>query len=129
MLLKRQREVKEVLKHEAVKKRMKIEENQRDSFRQHMSGKFAERQTASDLYKSQKACEQLDRSKVKRSSLTKVALQLFKELKENNFFHLEPLCKCHRSLTAKPCKSSFFIDYSWKSSIVDTNNAYCQATN
>lgn len=29
-----------------------------------MSGKFAERQTASDLYKSQKACEQLDRSKV-----------------------------------------------------------------
>ncbi|CAH3122400.1 unnamed protein product [Porites lobata] len=63
MLLKRQREVKEVLKHEAAKKRMKIEENQRDSFRQHMSGKFAERQTASDLYKSQKACEQLDRSK------------------------------------------------------------------
>ena len=83
MLLKRQREVKEVLKHEAAKKRMKIEENQRDSFRQHMSGKFAERQTASDLYKSQKACEQLDRSKVKRSSLTKVALQLFIELKEN----------------------------------------------
>ena len=82
--------MKEVLKHEAVKKRMKIEENQRDSFRQHMSGKFAERQTASDLYKSQKACEQLDRSKVKRSSLTKVALQLFKELKENNFFTWSP---------------------------------------
>lgn len=83
MLLKRQREVKEVLKHEAAKKRMKIEENQRDSFRQHMSGKFAERQTASDLDKSQKACEQLDRSKVKRSILTKVALQFFIELKEN----------------------------------------------
>ena len=83
MLLKRQREVKEVLKHEAAKKRMKIEENQRDSFRQHMSGKFAERQTASDLYKSQKACEQLDRSKVKRSILTKVTLQFFIELKEN----------------------------------------------
>lgn len=82
--------MKEVLKHEAVKKRMKIEENQRDSFRQHMSGKFAERQTASDLYKSQKACEQLDRSKVKRSSLTKSALQLFKELKENNLFTWSP---------------------------------------
>lgn len=82
--------MKEVLKHEAVKKRMKIEENQRDSFRQHMSGKFAERQTASDLYKSQKACEQLDRSKVKRSSLTKSALQLFKELKENNLFIWSP---------------------------------------
>lgn len=84
MLLKRQREVKEVLKHEAAKKRMKIEENQRDSFRQHMSGKFAERQTASDLYKSQKACEQLDRSKVKRSDESdKSWLQLFIELKEN----------------------------------------------
>ena len=64
MLLKRQREIKDVLKHEAAKKKIKIEENQRDNFRKHMSGKFAERQTASDLYKSQKACEQLDKSKV-----------------------------------------------------------------
>ena len=64
MLLKRQREVKEALKHETAKKRVKIEQNQRDSFRRHMSGKFAERQTSSDLYKSQKACEQLDKSKV-----------------------------------------------------------------
>lgn len=63
MLLKRQREVKEALKHEMAKKRMKTEEKQRDSFRRHMSGKFAERQTSSDLYKSQKACEQLDKSK------------------------------------------------------------------
>ena len=65
MLLKRQRETKEALKHETAKKRMKIEEKQRDSFRRHMSGRFAERQTLSDLYKSQKACEQLDKSKVK----------------------------------------------------------------
>lgn len=64
MLLKRQREVKEALKHETARKRVKIEQNQRDSFRRHMSGKFAERQTSSDLYKSQKACEQLDKSKV-----------------------------------------------------------------
>lgn len=64
MLLKRQREVKEALKHERAKKRIKIEQNQRDSFRRHMSDKFAERQTATDLYKSQKACEQLDKSKV-----------------------------------------------------------------
>ena len=64
MLLKRQREVKEALKHETAKKRVKLEQNQRDSFRRHMSGKFAERQTSSDLYKSQKACEQLDKSKV-----------------------------------------------------------------
>lgn len=63
VLLKRQREVKEALKHETAKKRVKIEQNQRDSFRRHMSGKFAERQTSSDLYKSQKACEQLDKSK------------------------------------------------------------------
>lgn len=68
MLLKRQREVKEALKHETTKKRVKIEQNQRDSFRRHMSGKFAERQTSSDLYKSQKACEQLDKSKVNRCS-------------------------------------------------------------
>lgn len=65
MLLKRQREVKDLLKNEAAKKRMKIEQNQREDFRRQMSGKFAERQTASDLYKSQKACEQLDRSRVK----------------------------------------------------------------
>ena len=64
MLLKRQIEVKEALKHETAKKKVKIEQNQRDSFRRHMSGKFAERQTSSDLYKSQKACEQLDKSKV-----------------------------------------------------------------
>lgn len=64
MLLKRQREIKETLKEESAKKRKKVEQNQRDNFRRHMSGKFAERQTASDLYKSQKACEQLDRSKV-----------------------------------------------------------------
>ena len=64
MLLKRQREIKEILKHEVAKKRAKIEHNQREDFRRHMSGKFAERQTASDLYKSQKACEQLDKSKV-----------------------------------------------------------------
>lgn len=64
MLLKRQSEVKEALKHETARKRVKIEQNQRDSFRRHMSGKFAERQTSSDLYKSQKACEQLDKSKV-----------------------------------------------------------------
>ncbi|KAL9954758.1 hypothetical protein ACROYT_G042333 [Oculina patagonica] len=63
MLLKRQREVKEALKHETAKKRVKIEQNQRENFRRHMSGKFAERQTSSDLYKSQKACEQLDKSK------------------------------------------------------------------
>ncbi|XP_027051301.1 G patch domain-containing protein 11-like [Pocillopora damicornis] len=63
MLLKRQREVKEALKHETAKKRVKIEEKQRDNFRKHMSGRFAERQTSSDLYKSQKACEQLDKSK------------------------------------------------------------------
>lgn len=63
MLLKRQREIKETLKEESAKKRKKVEQNQRDNFRRHMSGKFAERQTASDLYKSQKACEQLDRSK------------------------------------------------------------------
>jgi len=63
MLLKRQREVKEAMKHETAKKRVKIEQNQRDSFRRHMSDKFAERQTLSDLYKSQKACEQLDKSK------------------------------------------------------------------
>jgi len=63
MLLKRQRDMKEVLKHETARKRVKIEQNQRDSFRRHMSGKFAERQTSSDLYKSQKACEQLDKSK------------------------------------------------------------------
>lgn len=74
MLLKRQREVKEALKHETAKKRVKIEEKQRDNFRKHMSGRFAERQTSSDLYKSQKACEQLDKSKVRscndvRSSL------------------------------------------------------------
>lgn len=43
MLLKRQREVKEVLKYEIVKKRVKIEQNQRDSFRRYMSGKFVER--------------------------------------------------------------------------------------
>ena len=70
MLLKRQREVKEALKHETAKKRVKIEQNQRDSFRRHMSGKFAERQTSSDLYKSQKACEQLDKSKVNPCSFT-----------------------------------------------------------
>lgn len=64
MLLKRQREMKEALKHETARKRVKIEQNQRDSFRRHMSGKFAERQASSDLYKSQKACEQLDKSKV-----------------------------------------------------------------
>ena len=64
MLLKRQREVKEALRHETAKKRVKLEQNQRDNFRRHMSGKFAERQTSSDLYKSQKACEQLDKSKV-----------------------------------------------------------------
>lgn len=64
VLLKRQIEVKEVLKHEAARKRVKIEQSQREDFRRHMSGKFAERQTASDLYKSQKACEQLDKSKV-----------------------------------------------------------------
>lgn len=64
MLLKRQREIKETLKEESAKKRTKVEQSQRDNFRRHMSGKFAERQTASDLYKSQKACEQLDRSKV-----------------------------------------------------------------
>lgn len=74
MLLKRQREVKEALKHETAKKRVKIEEKQRNNFRKHMSGRFAERQTSSDLYKSQKACEQLDKSKVRsckdvRSSL------------------------------------------------------------
>ena len=68
MLLKRQREMKESLKHETARKRVKIEQNQRDSFRRHMSGKFAERQTSSDLYKSQKACEQLDKSKVNPSS-------------------------------------------------------------
>lgn len=106
MLLKRQREVKEVLKHEAAKRRMKIEENQRDSFRQHMSGKFAERQTASDLYKSQKACEQLDRSKVKRSDKSdKSCFTALHRIKGKHFNHLEPLCKCHRSITAKPCKS------------------------
>lgn len=105
MLLKRQREVKEVLKHEAAKKRMKIEENQRDSFRQHMSGKFAERQTASDLYKSQKACEQLDRSKVKRSDESDKSCFTALRIKGKHFNHLEPLCKCHRSITAKPCKS------------------------
>lgn len=64
MLLKRQREVKEALKHETAKKRVKIEQNQRENFRRHMSGKFADRQTSSDLYKSQKACEQLDKAKV-----------------------------------------------------------------
>mgnify|MGYP000220580343 CR=1 FL=1 len=64
MLLKRQREIKETLKEESAKKRKKVEQNQRDNFRRHVRGKFAERQTASDLYKSQKACEQLDRSKV-----------------------------------------------------------------
>ena len=69
MLLKRQREVKEAMKHETAKKRVKIEQNQRDSFRRHMSGKFAERQSSSDLYKSQKACEQLDKSKVNPGSL------------------------------------------------------------
>lgn len=63
VLLKRQREIKESLKEEAAKKRIKVEQNQRENFRRHMSGKFAERQTASDLYKSQKACEQLDKSK------------------------------------------------------------------
>ena len=68
MLLKRQREVKETMKHETAKKRVKIEQNQRDSFRRHMSDKFAERQTLSDLYKSQKACEQLDKSKVGSNS-------------------------------------------------------------
>ena len=74
MLLKRQREIKETLKEESAKKRKKVEQNQRDNFRRHMSGKFAERQTASDLYKSQKACEQLDRSKV--SSRTEGLLKL-----------------------------------------------------
>ena len=64
MLLKRQMEVKEAMKYETAKKRVKIEQNQRDDFRRHMSGKFAERLTSSDLYKSQKACEQLDKSKV-----------------------------------------------------------------
>ena len=58
--------MKDLLKHEFAKKRLKIEQNQREDFRRQMSGKFAERQTASDLYKSQKACEQLDRSRVKR---------------------------------------------------------------
>ena len=76
MLLKRQREVKEALKHETAKKRMKTEEKQRDSFRRHMSGKFAERQTSSDLYKSQKACEQLDKSKVKCSWVLRRSLKV-----------------------------------------------------
>ena len=75
MLLKRQREIKESLKEEAAKKRIKVEQNQRENFRRHMSGKFAERQTASDLYKSQKACEQLDKSKVRDKNRQQFAIR------------------------------------------------------
>lgn len=84
MLLKRQRDMKEVLKHETARKRVKIEQNQRDSFRRHMSGKFAERQTSSDLYKSQKACEQLDKSKVNPCCFTSNNLFLTLVLRPSN---------------------------------------------
>ena len=63
-MLKRQLEIKEVLRSESAKKRVKVEQNQRENFRLQMSNKFVERQIKSDLYKSQKACEQLDKAKV-----------------------------------------------------------------
>ena len=64
-MLKRQREIKESLRSEIAKKRVKVEQKQRENFRTHMSSKFVERQIKGDLYKSQKACEQLDKTKVK----------------------------------------------------------------
>lgn len=62
--LKRQQEIKKTLLEEKTKKRIKVEQRQREDFRKHMSNKFVDKQIQSDLYKSQKACEQLDKAKV-----------------------------------------------------------------
>jgi len=62
--LKRQNEVKKTLLEEKTKKRIKVEQRLREDFRKHMSSKFGDKKIQSDLYKSQKACEQLDKAKV-----------------------------------------------------------------
>ncbi|EDO40224.1 predicted protein [Nematostella vectensis] len=61
--IKRQQQKKQTLREETAKKRTKLEQHQREHFRQQISNKFAEKKIKSDLYKSQKACEQLDKAK------------------------------------------------------------------
>ena len=48
----------------SLQKRQKIEENRRQNFRERQRTTLTERKFERDLYKSQKACEQLDAQKV-----------------------------------------------------------------
>ncbi|XP_078000706.1 G patch domain-containing protein 11-like [Glandiceps talaboti] len=61
--LKRQQEFLAKHREDYQRKRIKQEEEDRGDFRQRMRNKFAERETESDLHKSRKACEQLDKTK------------------------------------------------------------------
>ncbi|XP_031560976.1 G patch domain-containing protein 11-like isoform X2 [Actinia tenebrosa] len=61
--VKRQQEIREKLFEEREKKRSKLQEIKQEDFRKHMSNKFVDKTIQSDLYKSQKACEQLDTAK------------------------------------------------------------------
>ncbi|XP_028517382.1 G patch domain-containing protein 11 isoform X2 [Exaiptasia diaphana] len=61
--LKRQNDIKKTILEEKTKKKIKVEQRLREDFRKHMSNKFVDKKVQSDLYKSQKACEQLDKAK------------------------------------------------------------------
>lgn len=45
---------------------MKLEERQREQFREKQRERFSSRQVEKDLFQSQKACEQLDKAKVRK---------------------------------------------------------------
>ena len=56
--------------HRMTKRKRLMEESLKGDFKSRMKDKLIERQTVCDVYKSQKACEQLDVSKVNNSVFT-----------------------------------------------------------
>lgn len=63
--LKRKQEMQQKYLQVAREKRMKIEATQREQFRQKQKELFSIKQLEKDLFQSQKACEQLDKAKVR----------------------------------------------------------------
>ena len=64
-LLKRRKEMQENFLQQAAKRRRTLEDQLRGDFKIRMKGKFMDKQVSSDVWKAQKACEQLDNAKVK----------------------------------------------------------------